>query len=238
MSKANGLMTSSLAKKVRTRQLVEVRLKDLHSNPMNPPERTTTNNALLTLRNKVREYGVINPIHFCGQTMTLCDGHRRVSVARQCDVKKIHGYRYDGLTLKERDILFKILNTTSVKYSGAQELFTYLEGGEVSEQFASYCSTILRAGDHIKMGDGMKFLTTMRNNKKSPASYYIGINEYSKLTGDKSITTQAKVLNWMLNIGSAHGLKSLISLKCPKHLIQDAGENDRPIAGTWEISIS
>ena len=238
MSKSNSLMTSSLAKKVRTRQLVDVRLNDLKRNPMNPPERTTTNNALLTLKGKVREYGVINPVHFCGQTMTLCDGHRRTSVARQCDVKNIHGYRYDGLTLKERDILFKILNTTSVKYSGAQELFTYLEGGEVSEQFAGYCSAILRAGDYTKMGNGMKFLTTMRNNKKSPASYSIGMNEYAKLTDDKSLQTQARVLNWMLNIGSAHGLKSLISLKCPKHLIQDAIENDRPIEGTWEISIS
>ena len=238
MSKSNGLMTSSLAKKVKTRQLVEVRLKDLKRNPMNPPERTTTNNALLTLRSKVREYGVINPVHFCGQTMTLCDGHRRTNVARQCNVKKIHGYRYDGLTLKERDTLFKILNTTSVKYSGAQELFTYLEGGEVSEQFAKYCSSILRAGDHIKMGNGMKCLTTMRNMKKSPTSYYIGMNEYSKLTGDTSLKTQAKVLNWMLNIGSAHGLKSLISLKCPKHLIENAIENDRPIEGTWEISMS
>ena len=238
MSKTNSLMTRSLAKKVRTRQLVDVRLKDLKRNPMNPPERTTTNNALLTLKGKVREYGVINPVHFCGQTMTLCDGHMRTSVARQCDVKNIHGYRYDGLTLKERDILFKILNTTSVKYSGAQELFTYLEGGEVSEQFASYCSSILRAGDHTKMGNGMKCVTTMRNRKKSPAYYFIGMNEYAKLTDDKSLQTQARVLNWMLNIGSAHGLKSLISLKCPKHLIQDAIENDRPIEGTWEISIS
>jgi len=237
MRNTNSLMTSSLAKKVRTRQLVEVSLSRLNRNPMNPPERTTTNNALLTLRNKVREYGVINPVHFCGDTMTLCDGHRRVSVARQCNIKKVHGYRYDGLTLKERDVLFKILNTTSVKYSGAQELFTYLEGGEVSEQFASYCSTILRAGDHIKMGNGMKFLTTIRNSRKSPTSFYIGINEYSKLTGDKSLLTQSKVLNWMLNIGSAHGLKSLISLKCPKHLIQDAIENGKPIEGTWEISV-
>ena len=132
--------------------------------------------------------------------------------------------------------MFKILNTTSVKYSGAQELFTYLQGGEVSEQFAKYCATILKAGDHIRLGNGMKFLTTMRNNRKSPTSFCIGINEYAKLTEDQSITTQSKVLNWMMNIGSAHGLKSLISLKCPKHLIQDAVENDRPIEGTWEIT--
>ena len=83
----------------------------------------------------------------------------------------------------------------------------------------------------------MKFLVTMRNNKKSPTSFYIGMNEYSKLIEDYSTETQAKVLNWMISIGSAHGLKSLISLKCPKHLIQNAVENDKPIEGTWEISI-
>jgi len=237
MKATNGLMTLSLANKVKKRQLVSVDLKSLKNNPMNPPERTTTNNALLTLKAKVREYGVINPVHYCGDTMTLCDGHRRVGVARQCDYTEIHGYRYNGLTIKERDTLFKILNTTSVKYSGAQELFTYLEGGEVSEQFARYCSSILEAGDHIKPGTGMKFLTTMRRNKKSPTSFCIGMNEYSKLENDYSIKTQSKVLNWMLNIGSAHGLKSLISLKCPKHLIKDAIENDKPIEGTWEISI-
>ena len=55
MRNTNSLMTSSLAKKVRTRELVTVGLKALKNNPMNPPERTTTNNALLTLRNKVRE---------------------------------------------------------------------------------------------------------------------------------------------------------------------------------------
>ena len=237
MKQTNGLMTKTLANKVRTRKLVEVELVRLKKNPLNPPERTSTNAALLTLKTKVRLYGVINPVHFCGNTMTLCDGHRRVNVARQCGITTIHGYRYDGLTTKERDILFKILNTTSVKYSGAQELFTYLEGGEVSEMFAKYCASILQTGDYIKLGTGMKFLTTIRNNKKSPTSFCIGMNEYSKLTDDYSIPTRAKALNWMLNIGSAHGLKSLISLKCPSHLIQDAVENGKPVEGTWEISI-
>ena len=237
MKKTNGLMTSELARKIKTRKLVEVDLIKLDNNPMNPPERTSSNNAYLTLKSKVREVGVINPVHFCGDTMTLCDGHRRVSAARECKTGKIYGYKYSGLTLKERDSLFKILNTTSVKYSGAQELFTYLKGGEVSEQFAKYCAQILQAGDYVKSGNGMRFLITMRNNKKSPTSFCIGMNEYAKLTEDQSIKTQAKVLNWMVNIGSAHGLKSLISLKCPKHLIQNAVENDKPIEGTWEISL-
>ena len=237
MKKTDGLMTSELARKIKTRQLVEVDLIKLDGNPMNPPERTSSNSAYLMLKSKVREFGVINPVHFCGDTMTLCDGHRRVSAARECKIGKVHGYKYNGLTLKERDSLFKILNTTSVKYSGAQELFTYLKGGEVSEQFAKYCAQILQAGDYVKSGNGMKFLTTMRNNKKSPTSFCIGMNEYAKLTEDQSIKTQAKVLNWMVNIGSAHGLKSLISLKCPKHLIQNAVENDKPIEGTWEISL-
>ena len=237
MKKANnGLMTSELARKVQSRQLVEVDIRKLNSNPMNPPERTNSNSAYLTLKSKIKDYGVINPVHFCGDTMTLCDGHRRASAARECEIKKMYGYKYSGLTIKERDSLFKILNTTSVKYSGAQELFTYLQGGEVSEQFARYCATILKAGDYVKSGNGMKFLITMRNNKKSPTSFVIGINEYAKLTEDHSLETQARVLNWMVNIGSAHGLKSLISLKCPKHLIQNAVENDKPIEGTWEIS--
>ena len=229
-------MTSELAHKIKSRKLVDVDIIKLNSNPMNPPERVSSNSAYLTLKSKVREYGVINPVHFCGDTMTLCDGQRRVSAARECRIGSLQGYRYSELTIKERDSLFKILNTTHVKYTGAQELYTYLKGGEVSERFANTCASVLKAGDYVRSGNGMKFLITMRNNKKSPTSYYIGMNEYSKLTEDHSLETQARVLNWMVNIGSAHGLKSLISLKCPKHIIQNAVETDKPIEGTWEIS--
>ena len=91
MKKTNGLMTSGLARKIKTRKLVEVDLIKLNNNPMNPPERTSSNNAYLTLKSKIREFGVINPIHFCGDTMTLCDGHRRISAARECNIGKIHG---------------------------------------------------------------------------------------------------------------------------------------------------
>ena len=54
--------------------------------------------------------------------------------------------------------------------------------------------------------------------------------------GDNSLKHQSDALRWMMEIGSAHKLKSLISLKCPSHLIQEAVERQRPVTGTWEIS--
>ena len=168
--------------------------------------------------------------------MTLLDGHRRWRCAQENGIQTLAGYRYDDLTLIERNTLFNHLNTTSVKYNSSQELFTYLEGGEVSPATIRTCSHIQQAGDYEKLGNGMKCLNTIRKRRKSPVSYSVGINEYCKVVGNDALKHQSDALRWMLGIGSAHKLKSLIALKCPAHLIQDAVENQRPVQGTWEIS--
>lgn len=236
MRNKNGVLTPELRKKIKNRKLVNVRVEDLKHNPMNPPERIETNAALMKLKHGVREYGVIVPIHFCWKTMTLCDGHRRLETARANGVEIIQGYRYDNLTIDERNLLFKHLNTTSVKYNGAQELFTYLEGGEVSVSTVKTCSIIQKAGDYEELGQGMKCLTTIRKRRKSPTSFAIGIKEYCRIMDDNSLKTQSRCLHWMMNVGSAHKLKSLIALKCPAHLLKTAIDKARPVNGTWEIT--
>ena len=95
-----------LAEKIKQRTLITVHLEDLNSNPLNPPERTASNNAFLTLKKNIREFGVIDVIHICGDTMTLINGHRRVESARVNGITELTAYRYDGLTEEERNILF------------------------------------------------------------------------------------------------------------------------------------
>ena len=48
--------------------------------------------------------------------------------------------------------------------------------------------------------------------------------------------TKAKVLDWMVNVGTAHRIKALISLKCPAYLLKKAVNGSRPVMGTWEIT--
>jgi len=231
-----AIFSKSLAEKIGNRRLVEVDTADLNINPMNPPERVETNPAFLTLKKGVRELGVLDVVHFCGDTMTLINGHRRIESAKLNGVITVTAYRYDGLTEEERNIIFRHLNTTSVPYSGSQKLFTFLNGGTVDPPFAKACHDLIDIGDSVERGTGMQFLTTIRNHKKSPTSYMIGVKEYCRVVSDDSMKTKAKVLDWMLNVGSAHRIKALISLKCPAHLLKKAVNGRRPVAGTWEIT--
>jgi len=188
------------------------------------------------LKRGVRELGVLDVVHFCGDTMTLINGHRRVESARLNGVTTVTAYRYDGLTEEERNILFRHLNTTSVSYSGSQKLYTFLNGGTVDSSFEKTCHELIDVGDSVQLGNGMNLLNTIRNKKKSPTSYMIGVKEYCRVVGDDSMKTKAKVLDWMINVGSAHRIKALISLKCPAHLLKKAVNGRRPVIGTWEIT--
>ena len=168
--------------------------------------------------------------------MTLINGHRRVESALLNGVTTVTAYRYDGLTEEERNILFRHLNTTSVAYSGSQKLYTFLNGGTVDSPFEKTCHELIDIGDSVERGNGMQFLNTIRNKKKSPTSYMIGVKEYCRVIGNDSMNTKAKVLDWMINIGTAHRIKALISLKCPAHLLKKAVNGRRPVMGTWEIT--
>ena len=233
----NQIFSDALAEKINKRVLVEkMHLSDLMTNPSNPPERTATNSAFLTLKKGIRELGVLDVIHVCGDTMTLINGHRRVESARLNGIECLTAYRYDDLTEEERNTLFTHLNTTSVSYSGSQMLFTFLNGGTVDTNFATQCHELIKIGDSIHPGKGMQYLETIRNKKKSPKSFLTGIAEYCKVVGDDSIKTKAKVLDWMVNVGTAHRIKALISLKCPAYLLKKAVNGSRPVMGTWEIT--
>ena len=234
--RTTAIFSKSLAEKIGNRILVDIEISDLNPNPVNPPERTATNPAFLTLKKGVRELGVLDVIHFCGNTMTLINGHRRVESARLNGVTTVTAYRYDGLTEEERNILFRHLNTTSVSYSGSQKLYTFLNGGTVDSSFEKTCHELIDVGDSVQLGNGMNFLNTIRNKKKSPTSYMIGVKEYCRVVGDDSMKTKAKVLDWMINVGTAHRIKALISLKCPAHLLKKAVNGKRPVIGTWEIT--
>jgi len=234
--RTTAIFSKVLAEKIAGRVLVDIEISELNSNPVNPPERTATNPAFLTLKKGVRELGVLDVVHFCGDTMTLINGHRRIESARLNGVSFVTAYRYDGLTVEERDILFRHLNTTSVAYSGSQKLYTFLNGGTVDSSFEKTCHELIDVGDSIELGTGMKYLNTIRNKKKSPTSYMIGVREYCRAIGDDSMKTKAKVLDWMLHVGTAHRIKALISLKCPAHLLKKAVNAKRPVIGTWEIT--
>ena len=236
MKNKKTAFTDSLARKVKNRQRVEVHVDDLISNKVNPPERTETNKQFLVLKKGIRTFGVLQDIDFCGDTMTLINGHRRVKSAKENGIEKITGYMYSGLTPNERDVLFEHLNSTSVSYTGAQKLFTYLEGGLVNPEFEQVCLELMNNGRHTKLKDGRKCLIFIRNKKLSPNTYLIAVNEYCKITQDTSLKTKAQVMNWLMEIGNPNRLKDLIRLKCPAHLLEKAVRTGKPIAGTWTIT--
>jgi len=236
MKKTTPIFSSALVKKIKNRSLVEVRIAELKTDPNNPPERVETNKDFLTLKKGVGELGVLDTIHFCGDTMLKINGHRRVEAARLNGITTVTAYRYDGLTEEERNILFRHLNETSLGLTGSQKLHIFLNGGLVDARFENSCHDLIRIGDAIESGLGMQFLETIRNKKKSPTTFMIGIDEYCKVVGSDSMKTKAKVLDWMLNVSTAHRIKALVGLKCPAHLLKRAVDNGRPVMGTWEIT--
>ena len=234
--KTTPIFSPALVKKIKNRRLVEVEIAKLKTDPNNPPERVETNKDFMTLRKGVGELGVLDTIHFCGDTMLKINGHRRVECARLNGITHVTAYRYDGLTEKERNILFRHLNETSLGLKGSQKLHIFLNGGLVDTSFENVCHDLIRIGDFIESGLGMQFLETIRNKRKSPTTFMIGVHEYCKVIGDDSMKTKAKVLDWMLNVSTAHRIKALVGLKCPAHLLKKAVNNGKPVMGTWEIT--
>jgi len=236
MRKTTPIFSTELIEKIKNRKLVEVRIDELRTEPNNPPERVESNNAFLNLKKGVAELGVLDTIHFCGDTMLKINGHRRVESARQNGITHVTAYRYDGLTEIERNTLFRHLNETSLSLTGAQKLHIFLNGGLVDTPFESSCHDVIRIGDSIAPGTGMKYLEIIRNRKKSPTTFMIGVREYCKVVNSDTMKTKANVLDWMLNVGTAHRIKSLVGLKCPAHLLKRAVNNKKPVMGTWEIT--
>jgi hypothetical protein len=236
MAKNKQMFSNSLTLKIKRREHVTVNINDLKSNVMNPPERTETNKQFMVLKKGIRELGVLSSVHFCGDSMTLINGHRRVKSAKENGIETIAGYSYNGLTSVERDILFEHLNSTSCNYSGKQKLFTYLEGGKVNDEFLDVCHQLEAIGKKSKFKNGREALVWIRNQGLSPNTYLIAIDEYCKVVQDKSINTKVKVFDWLVDVGRPNRLKDLIRLKCPSHLLERAVNNKRPISGTWSIT--
>ena len=234
--KTTPIFSPSLVRKIKNRSLVEVNIADLKTDPNNPPERVETNKAFLTLRKGVGELGVLDTIHVCGDTMIKINGHRRVESARLNGITHVTAYRYDGLTEEERNILFRHLNETSLGLTGSQKLHIFLNGGLVDTSFENACHDLIRIGDTIEPGFGLELLGKIRNKKKSPTTFMIGVHEYCKVVGNDSMGTKAKVLDWMLNVSTAHRIKALVGLKCPARLLKKAVDNGKPVMGTWEIT--
>ncbi|MAH47761.1 hypothetical protein CMI37_18210 [Candidatus Pacearchaeota archaeon] len=236
MKKNKPIFSAKLVEKINNRELVRVRISKLKTDPNNPPERVATNRDFLTLRKGVSELGVLDTIHFCGDTMLKINGHRRVEAARQNGITHVIGYRYDDLTEEERSILFRHLNETSLSLTGSQKLHIFLNGGLVDTDFEKACHDLIRIGDSIKSGTGMKYLETIRNRRKSPRTFMIGVQEYCKVVDNNSMKTKSKVLDWMINVGTAHRIKALVGLKCPARLLKKAVDGKKPVMGTWEIT--
>ena len=218
MRKMKPIFSAELVEKIKNRKLVEIEIDELKTDPNNPPERVETNKDFMILRKGVGELGVLDTIHFCGNTMFKINGHRRVKAARLNGITTVTAYRYDGLTEEERNILFRHLNETSLSLTGAQKLHIFLNGGLVDTEFERACNDLIKIGNYIKSGNGVEFLKTIRNKKKSPTTFMIGVHEYCKVVDDRSMKTKAKVLYWMLNVSTAHRIKALVGLKCPAHL--------------------
>jgi|TARA_R100000501_G_C2611102_1_gene105688 hypothetical protein len=210
------LVTPELSEKIANRKLVSVRPDRLENNPLNPPIRfNKKSSSYLYLRGTVRDIeGLLIPVHFSNGDYVLFDGHRRTMIARDLGLTTIEGYRYDGLTEIEKRKLYKILNTASLKYNGAQEWYCFMEGGDCSD-------SMKRSGDHIlkignwKDGNGHKYWVTIRDKGKNPETVDIGIKMFinyvknlpqAKLHSIEELEYLA--LEWCMNVSSAFKLKN------------------------------
>ena len=211
-------LPKGLARKVASRKLVEVNVKDLEVNPLQPPTRLNKQSRkYLELLTSVRDVGILDHLHYSSTTMSTFDGHRRLMALEDIGVKTVIAYRYDNLTKKEEQILFKYLNTTNLSFSRKQKVDTYLAGGDADSQTIKACGEAFKTGEHL-YGNGQKFLhevsrsriclITLNEATTGFISYIRKDTEFDAPEND--IELRAMLYKYCTNIDSPYHIKQLL----------------------------
>lgn len=217
---------------IEERKITTVNVNSLTAHPHNPPERTEENVALNNLRNAIRKHGVVEPIHYCGDRGVILNGHRRWICCKQLNIETVDGFAYYGLSDEEFGELFLMLNTTSRKFSPAEELYTYLNGGVVSKNTRSSIKTLEYVGG-AGDADPKRFLTLIRKSRKSPTTYSSGLSMFSNWTKKRTRAWRHSCLVWMTSIGNPWQLKYAIDEGADPDVILDAIAKSLPLRKDW-----
>ena len=203
-------------------------LTQLKANSKNPSIRTQKNPAWKQLRHSIKNNGMYTPILVAGNNVVI-DGNRRLSVARDLGEKYIQCVRLNSTSHKDFDDIFVRCHEDTMAISACQQLERYLKGAKVSKFLETVIGVLEKVG-------GKRLLKRIVNLNKSPFSYYIGLSMYSKYTGKKDIATMKQVMYWMMNVGSAYKLKSLIGDYIPVKMLHTAVTNRKLIKSHWYIN--
>ena len=213
-----AVLTKSLARKVAKRKLVEVKVKDLEINPLQPSSRLNRDAPKYKeLLASIGAVGVLDHLHYSSATMHTFDGHRRTLALEDLGVPTVLAYRYDGLTKKEEQILFRYLNTTNLRFSRKQQVATYLAGGDADGLTVKACANAFNTGEHL-YGNGQKFLHKIASSKicvitlhEATTGFISYIRKDDKFDAVESdVELRAMVYKYCTNVDSPYHIKQLL----------------------------
>ena len=131
--------------------------------------------------------------------------------------KTVIAYRYDNLTDKEEQILFRYLNTTNLSFSRKQKVDAYLAGGDADTQTLNACKHAFNTGEFL-YGNGQKFLHQVARSKiclvtlnEATTGFISYIRKDDKFDASESdIELRAMVYKYCTNIDSPYHIKQLL----------------------------
>ena len=212
--------------------LITMKVKNVKPNEHNPPVRIDRDNKFKKLLTSVSRYGLISPIVISSNNV-LINGNRRLAVHKDLGKKTIKAIRHNSESHVLFDEYFVESNIVEV-ISGSQWAWRYLKGASVPSKLRSIFKFLKRVG-------GESCLRRMVELKKSPVSFAIGVNMFRNYTGNVSNTMAKKVIYWMLYVGSAYRLKSLIGEYIPTQVLVNAVKEKKQIIHTkkgWTLKIT
>ena len=222
------LLPTSLAKKVANRKLVEVDVHLLRTHPLQPPTRLNVDAPKYKeLLASVKDVGILDHLHYSAVTMNTFDGHRRTLALRDIGTKTVFAYRYDDLTEKEEQILFRYLNTTNLSFSRKQKVDTYLAGGDADGETIRACRNAFNTGEHL-YGNGQKFLHKVARSKicmitlnEATTAFVNSIKKDKKFNPpDSDVELRAMIYKYCSKISTPYHIKQILWQKAatPKEL--------------------
>ena len=227
----------TLRDKVRNKELVTLPVSVLVQNPKNPPERTMDNKPFRTLQREVKRFGVIEPVHVHKRTKTVINGHRRWMAAKAAGLQEIDAFVYD-ITEKEMDELFLALNTTGRKFTSGEELFTHLNGGQITKKTMNAINGIVKLSVYGKKTPD-HHLQIIRAGRKSPITYNTAIQMFTKLTEETRrgslLKWQFLCLEWITKVSNPYKLKNFCDDNIDADVMLDAVKEQKPIKRSWSI---
>ena len=204
----------------------EVLITKVKESKFNPTVRTDKNSTKYkALRTNIKTNGLITPI-VLSKNFTVIDGHRRLNCLKDLGVRKVNAIIHETVTNRNYDKMFVAANENTMTITPAQEAERYLAGAKISERTNNVITELEKVG-------GRSFIKRIVNDKKSPMTYHIALQQFQNYTKHTKRSVLRKVVYWMLNVGSAYKLKSAMSDFIPVDLLVSSVENKTTFTKDW-----